>query len=325
MMDAFGRSVTYLRLSVTDRCDLRCAYCMDETPDFLPKTEVLTLEELERLAGVFIRLGVRRVRLTGGEPLARRNVVSLVHGLGRHVAEESLDEVTLTTNGTQLARHAESLAAAGVRRVNVSLDSLDPERFRQLTRRDSHQRVLDGLDAARRAGLAVKVNTVVLKGGNDHEIPELVGWCGERGFDLTLIEAMPMGEGATEGVSGDGYVPLSDVRRRLAEHWTLVDTPERTGGPARYTRVAETGRRLGFITPMSEHFCAGCNRVRVTCTGQLYLCLGRDNHVDLRAPLREHADDAALEQKIRDAMGLRPRGHRFNEAAAGRAMRVTGG
>ena len=273
MIDPFGRSISYLRVSVTDRCDFRCVYCMAEDMTFLPKSELLTLEELERLCGSFIRLGVRKLRLTGGEPLVRRNIMSLVNNLGQHLKTGALDELTLTTNGSQLAKHADGLAAAGVRRINVSLDTLDADKFRGVTRWGKLDQVLDGIFAAKEAGLEVKINTVALQGINDDEFDRLVGWCGEHGFDLTFIEIMPMGE--IGELRADQYVPLSQVRARLAQNWALTDTNYRTGGPARYWQVAETGKRLGFITPLTHNFCESCNRVRVTCTGTLYMCLGQ--------------------------------------------------
>lgn len=271
MIDPFGRPVSYLRVSVTDRCDLRCVYCMAEDMTFLPKAEILSLEELERLCRVFVGLGVRKLRLTGGEPLVRRNIMSLIAGLGTLIGN-GLDEVTLTTNGTQLARHAHDLVAAGVRRINVSVDTLEPAKFKAITRWGDLSKVMDGLAAAQDAGLAVKINTVALKGVNEDEFDRLVGWCGERGFDLTFIETMPMGD--IDGDRTAQYLPLSTVRGRLAQQWTLTDIGDHTGGPARYVRVGETGGRVGFITPMTHNFCESCNRVRVTCTGTLYMCLG---------------------------------------------------
>ena len=285
MIDPFGRSITYLRVSVTDRCDFRCVYCMAEDMTFLPKAEVLTLEELDRLCSAFIRLGVRKLRLTGGEPLVRRNVMRLFRALGRHLGAGALEELTLTTNGSQLARYAGELARCGVRRVNVSLDTLDPAKFAAITRWGRLDEVLDGIAAAKAAGLEVKINTVALKGVNEDEFDDLVAWCGDQGFDLVLIEAMPMGEIGGEDRL-EQYLPLSLVRARLQRRWTLEETDYRTGGPARYVTVRETGRRLGFITPLTHNFCESCNRVRLTCTGTLYMCLGQEDAADLRAPLR---------------------------------------
>ena len=330
MIDPFGRHISYLRVSVTDRCDFRCVYCMTEDMTFLPKAEILTLEELDRLCGAFVRLGVRKLRLTGGEPLVRRNVMSLVRALSRHLESDALDELTLTTNGSQLAKYAIELAALGVRRVNVSLDTLDAAKFAAITRWGRFDQVRDGIAAAKAAGLAVKINTVALKGVNDDEFDDLVAWCGAEGFDLTFIEVMPMGE-----VGGDTrveqYLPLSVVRARLNRRWTLADTDERSGGPARYARVAETGGRIGFITPLTHNFCESCNRVRVTCTGTLYMCLGQEDAADLRAPLRAGDDDAALEAAIHAAIARKPKGHDFvidrrhTRPAVARHMSVTGG
>lgn len=329
MIDPYGRRVSYLRLSVTDRCDSRCVYCMSDDMRFLPKAEVLSLEELDRLAGAFIARGVRRLRITGGEPLVRRDILVLFERLGRHIAAGALDELTVTTNGSRLARLAAPLYAAGVRRINVSVDSLDPERFRALTRRGRLEPVLEGLAAATAAGLQVKINTVALRGINEDEFDTLIGWCGEHGFDLCLIETMPLG--AIDEDRIDRYLPLTVVRRRLARRWTLTETDYRTGGPARYVVVAETGRRLGFITPLTHNFCESCNRVRVSCTGQLYLCLGQDTCSDLRTPLRASATDGPLLAAIDAAIGRKPRGHDFviDRAGAGpavaRHMSVTGG
>jgi len=328
MHDSFGRKITYLRVSVTDRCDLRCVYCMAEEMTFLPRDEVLSLEELERLCGAFVRRGVRKIRLTGGEPLVRRNVVSLVGGLGRLLAGGALDELTLTTNGTLLSRHAEALAAAGMRRINVSLDSLDPARFAAITRRGRLDVVLDGIMAAKAAGLAVKINTVALRGVNEDEFDDLVEWCGRHGFDLCLIETMPMGEVHADRMNQ--YLPLSAVRARLDRRWTLTDGDWRTGGPARYAEVAETGRRIGFITPMTHNFCEGCNRVRVTCTGTLHTCLGQEDAVDLRGPLRASESDHRLDAAIEAAIAAKPKGHDFiidrdSRPSVSRTMSVTGG
>lgn len=329
MIDPFGRAVSYLRVSVTDRCDFRCTYCMSEHMNFLPKRELLTLEELDRVCSAFIRKGVRKLRLTGGEPLVRRDVMTLIRGLGRHVEAGALDELTLTTNGSQLARHARELADAGVRRINVSLDTLDAERFARITRWGRLAQVLEGIDAATQAGLRVKINTVALRGENEAEIPALIEWAHGQGHDLTLIETMPMGE--IDADRTDQYLPLSTVRARLEERWTLGDLPDRTGGPARYVRVKETGGRLGFITPLTHNFCESCNRVRLTCTGTLYMCLGQEDAADLRAPLRASASDELLEAAIDEAIGRKPKGHDFiidrahRQPAVRRHMSVTGG
>jgi len=330
MIDPFGRTVTYLRVSVTDRCDLRCQYCMSEHMTFLPKRDLLTLEELERVCRVFVSRGVRKLRISGGEPLVRKDVMTLFRSLGRMLEGGGLDELTLTTNGTLLTRYASDLVACGVKRINISLDTLDPDRFRVITRRGDFEAVMQGIAAARAAGLKVKINTVAMKGFNDgEEASRLVAWCGERGFDLCFIETMPMGDIGPERV--DQYVPLSVVRERLAEIWTLSDTEFRTGGPARYVDVAETGQRIGFITPMTHTFCESCNRVRLTCTGTLYMCLGQQDAADLRAPLRAHPDDdGPLVDVIREAIARKPKGHDFmidrdNRPAVSRHMSVTGG
>ena len=330
VLDPFGRAITYLRVSVTDRCDLRCVYCMAEEMHFLPKKDVLSLEELERLAGAFIRLGTRKIRLTGGEPLVRRDVMRLVERLGARLGPEGgLDELTLTTNGTQLARFAKGLAAAGMRRINVSLDTLDPAKFTMMTRWGRIEATLEGIEAARAAGLAVKINAVAMKGVNEDEFDDLIAWCGEQGHDLCLIETMPMGE--IEEDRTEQYLPLSLVRSRLRRRWTLDETDYRTGGPARYFTVRETGRRIGFITPMTHNFCESCNRVRLTCTGTLYMCLGQDDQADLRAVLRDGADDATLDAAIRAAIARKPKGHDFiidrrhERASVGRHMSLTGG
>ena len=330
MIDPFGRHISYLRVSVTDRCDFRCVYCMSEDMSFLPKAEVLTLEELDRLCSAFVRLGVRKLRLTGGEPLVRRNIMSLFHGLGRHLKSGALDELTLTTNGSQLARHAEELAAAGVKRVNVSLDTLDPAKFHTITRWGKIGQVMAGLAPARGGGLAVKNNTVALKGVNEDEFDDLIAWCGGEGFDLTLIEVMPMGDiGGEQRL--EQYLPLSLVRARLGQRWTLDETDYRTGGPARYYTVRETGRRLGLITPLTHNFCESCNRVRLTCTGTLFMCLGQEDAADLRAPLRASESDAPLDAAIAEAISRKPKGHDFvidrrhSQPAVKRHMSVTGG
>jgi len=329
MIDPFGRKISYLRLSVTDRCDLRCVYCMAEDMTFLPKSEVLSLEELERLAGAFIRLGTTKLRLTGGEPLVRRGILDLIGDLGRnYLATGKLRELTLTTNGTQLAKSADALRAAGVKRINVSLDSLDPERFRRITRTGDLAQVVEGLRAAKEAGLKVKINMVALKGVNDDEIDHAVAWCGEQGFDLVLIETMPLGEVEDRL---ENYLPLDQVKQSLAANWTLETSTMNTGGPARYVRVAETGQMLGFITPLTHGFCEACNRVRVTCTGTLYLCLGQEDAADLRAPLRAGESDEALERAILEAIGRKPKGHDFiidrdhRRPALSRHMSMTGG
>ena len=329
LQDGFGRSIDYLRLSVTDRCDFRCVYCMAEDMTFLPKKDVLSLEELERLCGAFIRRGVRKLRLTGGEPLVRRGIMTLINNLGRHLETGALDELTLTTNGSQLARYADDLVAAGVRRINVSVDTLDPDKFREATRWGRLEQVMEGLAAAKKAGLAVKINAVALKHLNAAEFGDMIRWCGENGFDLTLIETMPLGEINEDRV--DQYLPLSEVRQDLEKRWTLTDIPYRTGGPARYTEIEETGRKLGFITPLTHNFCESCNRVRLTCTGTLYMCLGQEDAADLRVPLRASDDDAVLDQAITDAIARKPKGHDFiidrrNQGpAVGRHMSMTGG
>ncbi|MCS6892126.1 MAG: GTP 3',8-cyclase MoaA [Rhodovarius sp.] len=328
MIDPYGRRITYVRVSVTDRCDLRCIYCMAEDMTFLPKREVLSLEELERLCVAFIELGVKKIRLTGGEPLVRRNIMSLIEGLGTRIGEGGLEELTLTTNGTQLARMAEDLARNGVRRINVSLDTLDPERFRQATRWGDIRQVIDGIMAAKAAGLHIKINMVALRGLNEDEFDRMLAWCGQHGFDLCLIETMPMGE--IEEDRRDRFLSLDVVRARLRLRWTLKETSYRTGGPARYYEVAETGTRLGFITPLSHNFCESCNRVRVTCTGKMYMCLGQEDSADLRTPLRAGLGDEALKQAILEAISRKPKGHdfvaeRLHQAAVPRHMSVTGG
>lgn len=329
MIDPFGRAITYLRVSVTDRCDFRCTYCMAENMTFLPKKDLLTLEELSRLCSSFIGKGVRKLRLTGGEPLVRKNIMHLVGELGRHVEQGRLDELTLTTNGSQLARHAQDLYACGVRRINVSLDTLDPDKFSAITRWGDFSRVMEGLDAAQKAGLKVKLNAVALKGFNEHEIAAMLRFAHGRGMDLTVIETMPMGE--IDEDRTDRYLPLAKLRSDLEEQFTLTDIPYKTGGPARYVEVAETGGRLGFITPLTHNFCESCNRVRLTCTGTLYLCLGQDDAADLRTPLRASEDDALLSKAIDDAILRKPKGHDFiidrthNRPAVARHMSVTGG
>ena len=330
LIDPFGRAVTYLRVSVTDRCDFRCVYCMSEDMTFLPKAEILTLEELERVCGAFVHLGVRKLRMTGGEPLVRRNIMSLFRGLSRHLASGALDELTLTTNGSQLGKYAHELADLGMKRINVSIDTLDPHKFAAITRWGRFDQVMAGVEAAKAAGLAVKINAVALRGINDDEFDHLVAWCGDEGFDLTFIEVMPMGDLGGE-TRLEQYLPLSMVRARLEESWTLADIDYRTGGPARYVRVAETGGRIGFITPMTHNFCESCNRVRLTCTGTLYMCLGQQDAADLRTPLRLGDDGGALMQAIDDAILRKPKGHDFildrrrAEASVPRHMSVTGG
>ncbi|WP_420891152.1 GTP 3',8-cyclase MoaA [Minwuia thermotolerans] len=329
LIDPFGRTISYLRVSVTDRCDFRCVYCMSENMTFLPKSEVLSLEELDTLCSAFVAKGVRKLRITGGEPLVRRDVMTLFRNLGRHLESGALEELTLTSNGSQLHRFADELAAIGVRRVNVSIDTLDPEKFERITRWGKLDKVLRGLEAAQKAGLHVKINTVALKGINEDEISSMVDWCGRHGHDLCLIETMPLGD--IDGDRTDQYLPLSMVRARLAQDWTLQDTDYKTGGPARYTLVKETGQRLGFITPMTHNFCESCNRVRLTCTGTLYMCLGQEDAADLRAPLRADPSGRALDQAIDEAIGRKPKGHDFiidrrrSAPAVGRHMSVTGG
>jgi cyclic pyranopterin phosphate synthase len=329
LVDRFGRSITYLRVSVTDRCDFRCTYCMSEHMTFLPKKDVLSLEELDRLCSAFVGRGVRKLRLTGGEPLVRKDIMALVTALSRHLRAGTLNELTLTTNGSQLTKYAEGLAAAGVKRINVSVDTLNPDRFHAVTRWGHLDQVLAGIDAAQRAGLKVKINAVALRGDNEDEIPALLEWAHGRNMDLTLIETMPLGD--IDGDRTDQYLPLSLVRSRLAARYTLTDLPLNTGGPARYVRVEETGGRLGFITPLTHNFCESCNRVRVTCTGTLYMCLGQEDAADLRAPLRASADDSLLHAAIDEAMTRKPKGHDFiierrgAKPAVARHMSMTGG
>ena len=329
MIDPFGRSVTYLRVSVTDRCDFRCTYCMAEHMTFLPKRDLLSLEELDRVCAAFVAKGVRKLRITGGEPLVRKNIMWLFRALSRHLRDGTLDELTLTTNGSQLPRYAHELKDAGVRRINVSVDTLDPDKFKAITRWGNLDQVMAGIEAADKAGLAIKLNAVALKGVNEDEIEDLVRFAHGRGFDLTLIETMPLGD--IDGDRTDQYLPLSIVRARLMDSFTLEDIPFRTGGPARYVRIGETGGRLGFITPMTHNFCESCNRVRLTCTGTLYMCLGQDDAADLRAALRASADDALLGRAIDEAISRKPKGHDFvidrrtRQPAVSRHMSVTGG
>jgi cyclic pyranopterin phosphate synthase len=327
LIDPFGRAITYLRVSVTDRCDLRCIYCMSERMRFLPRTELLSIEELDRLCAAFIQRGVRRLRFTGGEPLVRKGFLDLLQSVRRHLGE-GLDEITVTTNGVQLAEFAAPLFAAGVRRVNVSVDSIDRETFARIARRDRLPQVLEGIEAAVATGLKVKINTVALKHDNAHEIPNLVKWAHARGHDITLIETMPLGE--IDEDRTDQFLSLTRVREDMQSYWRLTDLPDRTGGPARYVRVEDTGGRLGFITPLTHNFCEGCSRVRLTCTGRLYLCLGHETSVDLRTPLRAGGDDDALQAAIDAAIALRPKGHdfqieRLSTPATERHMSVTGG
>ncbi len=322
LTDPFGRVISYLRVSVTDRCDFRCTYCMSEDMTFLPKRDLLSLEELDRLCSAFVRRGVTKLRITGGEPLVRRGIMTFFQAMGRHVEAGRLRELTLTTNGSQLERFATDLFGAGVRRVNVSLDTLDPDRFRRLTRRGDLAQVLRGIEAARSAGLRVKINAVALKGETEEELFDLVAWAAREGHDLTFIEVMPMGDIGNE-MRLDQFWSLRDLRARLATRLTLTDTLERTGGPARYVRVEETGARIGFITPLSHNFCESCNRVRVTCTGQIHTCLGQEGSSDLRAALRASLDDNGLDVAIAAAIALKPRGHDFDYSRQTVAGRVT--
>jgi cyclic pyranopterin phosphate synthase len=322
LVDPFARAISYLRVSVTDRCDFRCTYCMSEHMTFLPKADLLSLEELDRLASAFIRLGVQKLRVTGGEPLVRKGILTFFEAMSRHLATGALKELTLTTNGSQLAKFATPLADLGIRRVNVSLDTLDPAKFAEITRWGRLSQVLDGIGAAKAAGLKVKINAVALKGFNEDELFSLLDWCAAEGHDLTFIEVMPMGEDMTAGRL-DQYWPLKDLRARVADRHSLTDLAERTGGPARYVRIDGTGQKLGFITPLTHNFCESCNRVRLTCTGQLYMCLGQEDMADLRAPLRTSADDAALEGSIRAAIARKPKGHDFDYSRQGVAGQIT--
>jgi GTP 3',8-cyclase len=329
LIDPFNRHVSYLRVSVTDRCDFRCTYCMAENMTFLPKKDLLSLEELDRLCSAFINLGVKKLRLTGGEPLVRKGIMTLVESLSRHLKSGALEELTFTTNGSQLAKYASELAHNGVKRINVSVDTLDEKKFRQITRWGELSKVLEGIAAAKAAGIGVKLNAVALKDLNEHEIPDMIRWAHGEGHDLTLIETMPLGD--IDGDRTDQYLPLSRVRASLMDQFTLEDIPFKTGGPARYVRVKETGGKLGFITPLTHNFCESCNRVRITCTGQLYMCLGQNDDADLRTPLRASEGDGLLNDAILEAIGRKPKGHDFiidrdhNKPAVARHMSVTGG
>ncbi len=329
LVDPFGRAISYIRVSVTDRCDFRCVYCMSEDMHFLPKRDLLTLEELDRLCSAFVARGTRKIRITGGEPLVRRDIMTLFASLGRHLDSGALEEVTVTTNGSQLARYAKELAACGVKRINVSIDTLDADKFHAITRWGDLGRVIEGLDAAQAAGLSIKINAVALKGFNDVEAPDMIRWAHGRGMDITFIEVMPLGE--IEDARVDQYLPLTQLRAQLLDHFTLEDSDYQTGGPARYVRVKETGGRLGFITPLTHNFCEGCNRVRVTCTGTLYMCLGQEDAADLRAPLRASESNEPLFAAMEEAIARKPKGHDFvidrttRGPAVGRHMSVTGG
>jgi len=322
LIDPFQRPISYLRLSVTDRCDFRCTYCMSENMTFLPKRDLLTLEELDRFSSVFIRLGVEKLRITGGEPLVRRGIMTYFRAMTRHLESGALKELTLTTNGSQLHRFAKDLADAGVRRVNISLDTLDPQKFGQITRWGKLDNVFRGIDAAQAAGLRVKINAVALKGFNEDELIAITEWCAARDMDLTWIEVMPMGDIGNEDRL-DQYWPLEDLRATLSNHYTLTDLAERTGGPARYVKLEETGQKIGFITPLTHNFCESCNRVRLTCTGELFMCLGQEDRADLRAPLRASDEDTLLEQAIRAAIGRKPQGHDFDYSRQDVAGKMT--
>ncbi|KMW56395.1 Molybdenum cofactor biosynthesis protein MoaA [Candidatus Rhodobacter oscarellae] len=330
LIDPFARAITYLRVSVTDRCDFRCVYCMSENMTFLPKKELLTLEELDRMCSAFIGLGVEKLRITGGEPLVRREIMTFFRGMTRHLESGALQELTLTTNGSQLARFADDLYAAGVRRVNVSLDTLDEEKFARVTRWGRLPQVLKGIDAAQKAGLRVKLNAVALKGFNEEELFSLTEWCAGRDIDLTWIEVMPMGDLGNEDRVGQ-YWPVSEIQAQLAQRYRVTELAHKTGGPARYVRLEETGQQIGFITPLTHNFCESCNRVRLTCTGQLYMCLGQEDMMDLRAPLRSSESDAPLVEAIHKAIGLKPKGHDFDysrqraDGQVSRHMSHTGG
>jgi len=329
LIDPFGRTVDYIRMSVTDRCDFRCVYCMAEEMTFLPKSDLLTIEELEIVARRFMSMGTKKIRLTGGEPLVRRNIIQLIRNLGSEVKTGQLDELTITTNGSQLSKMADDLADAGVRRINVSIDTLDTDKFKLITRWGDLDKVLEGLHAAQQAGLQIKLNAVALKGVNDDELGDMVSWCGDRGYDMTIIEVMPMGDIGNENRIGQ-YMPVSVVRSRLSKRFTLIDSAHKSAGPARYVEVQETGRKLGFITPMTHNFCESCNRVRITCTGQLYMCLGQEDNANLSHALRT-GGEAGLDEAIIEAIGRKPKGHDFvisrrvDNVAVGRHMNVTGG
>ena len=330
LIDPFARAITYLRVSVTDRCDFRCVYCMSENMTFLPKKELLTLEELDRMCSTFVRLGVRKLRITGGEPLVRKGIMTFFDSMSRHLASGDLEELTLTTNGSQLERFAQPLADAGVKRINISLDTLDDDKFAQITRWGRLPQVIRGVDAAQKAGLKIKINVVALKGFNEDELPSITEWCASRGMDLTWIEVMPMGDIGNENRLGQ-FWSLDDVRGAYANAYTLTDLDERTGGPARYVRLEETGQKIGFITPLSHNFCESCNRVRLTCTGEIFMCLGQEDRADLRAPLRMSESDGPLEEAIRAAINLKPKGHDFDysrqklDGQMSRHMSHTGG
>ncbi len=330
LVDPFNRTVSYLRVSVTDRCDFRCFYCMSEDMTFLPKKELLTLEELDRMCSAFVDMGVTKLRITGGEPLVRKGIMTFFNSMSRHLASGALKELTLTTNASQLARFAQPLFDAGVRRINVSLDTLDEQKFKEITRWGGFGQVMGGVDAADKAGLKIKINMVALKGTNDDELHDMVAWCGARGFDLTMIEVMPMGDmGGVDRL--DQYWPLSDVRKMLESRWTVENIALNTGGPAKYVRIGETGGRVGFITPLTHNFCESCNRVRLTCTGQLFLCLGQEDEADLRAALRGFEGNEALNAAIIAAIARKPKGHDFDysrqeiEGEVSRHMNHTGG
>ncbi|WP_169568891.1 GTP 3',8-cyclase MoaA [Sneathiella limimaris] len=330
MIDPFGREISYLRVSVTDRCDFRCTYCMAENMTFLPKKDVLSLEELEAVTAAFIRKGVRKVRLTGGEPLVRKGIMSLINNLGLYLQSGELDELTLTTNGSQLSKYANGLKAAGVKRINVSLDTLDPHKFKEITRWGNLDKVLEGLDAAQKAGLKVKINTVAVRGVNDMELDEMVRWAGQRDMDITFIETMPMGE--IDELRSDRFLSLEEVKEKLSQSWTLTSTDYKTGGPADYVDVAESGTKIGFITPLSHNFCESCNRVRLTCTGMLYMCLGQNDNADMKKIIRSENGLEKLDQAIEEAISRKPKGHDFvidrehdSTPAVGRHMSVTGG
>jgi len=329
LVDPFGRMVNYLRVSVTDRCDLRCVYCMSENMTFLPRKDLLSLEELDRLCTVFVEKGVKRLRLTGGEPLVRRGIMDFIEKFSRHLKSGALEELTITTNGTQLAKYASQLADCGIKRLNVSLDTLEADRFKTVTRWGDLSRVLEGIKAAQKAGLQIKINMVAVKGFNETEIVPMMKWCHDQGMDLTMIETMPLGE--IEHDRNDQFISVSDISKMLQQNYTLTDIPYKTGGPARYVKIEETGGRLGFITPMSHNFCESCNRVRLTCTGVLYMCLGQDDAADLRAPLRESADNSLVHKAIDEAISRKPKGHDFlidrdnTKPAVSRHMSTTGG